>query len=92
MVKTIQILVSGKVQGVYYRQSTKETAQRLAVSGTVKNLLNGDVLIIATGTDEHLQQLIQWCKKGPARAEVHTVEVSTLELKMFERFSIERNV
>ena len=49
------------MQGVYYRQSTKEKALELGISGIVKNLPNGNVQILATGTDDQLDQLVQWC-------------------------------
>ncbi|HEY1202655.1 MAG TPA: acylphosphatase, partial [Niastella sp.] len=65
MLLTISITVSGLVQGVYYRQSTKEKALELGISGVVKNLPNGDVHILATGTNDQLGQLVEWCKVGP---------------------------
>jgi len=88
--RTISITVSGKVQGVYYRQSTKEKAVELAITGTVENLTNGDVYIIASGTKEQLDALITWCHKGPSRAVVNKVVVKEIPLTVFERFTIER--
>ncbi len=87
---TISITVSGKVQGVYYRQSAKERAIELSITGTVKNLRDGSVHIIATGTKEQLDELTNWCRKGPVRAVIDTIEVKELSLQLFERFSIER--
>ena len=87
---TISITVSGKVQGVYYRQSTRERAIELGITGTVKNLRDGSVHIIATGTKEQLDELTSWCSKGPVRAVIDTIEVKELPLQSFERFSIER--
>jgi acylphosphatase len=87
---TISITVSGKVQGVYYRQSTRERAVELGITGTVQNLRDGSVLIIATGTKEQLDELTTWCSKGPVRAAVENIEVKELPLQSFERFSIER--
>ena len=88
--QTISITVSGKVQGVFYRQSTKEKALSLGITGTVENLKNGDVYIIATGTAEQLAALTTWCHKGPSRAVVSNVEAKELPLQFFERFSIEK--
>jgi len=88
--KSISITVSGKVQGVFYRQSTKEKASELGITGQVSNLENGNVLIIATGPDQQLQQLIEWCKEGPRRAEVRSVDIQEIPLRIFEKFSILR--
>ena len=88
--QTISITVSGKVQGVFYRQSTKEKAVALGITGRVENLKNGDVYIIATGTQKQLDALTTWCHQGPSRAVVTKVVVKELELKNFERFSIEK--
>ena len=87
---TISITVSGKVQGVYYRQSTRERAAELGITGTVKNLRDGSVHIIATGTKEQLDELKNWCSKGPSRAVVEHIEVKELPLQPFESFRIER--
>lgn len=90
MQQTISITVSGKVQGVYFRQHTKEIAHDLGINGQVKNLRDGTVYIIATGTKEQLDKLIDWCKKGPPRAMVTGVQINELPLKHFEHFSIVR--
>lgn len=91
MLLTYSILVSGKVQGVFYRQSTKEKATALGVSGTVRNLENGDVELIATGTKEQLEELVQWCRQGPPKAVVENLIVSELPLELYERFSVIRS-
>ena len=88
--QTISIIVSGKVQGVFYRQTTKEKALELGLTGKVRNLKDGRVNIIVTGEKENLDKLIEWCKKGPPRAEVTGVEVFDIELKPFRHFLIER--
>jgi acylphosphatase len=90
MVQTFSITVSGKVQGVYYRQSAKEKARELGVTGTVKNLHNGNVLLMATGTPEQLEKLIAWCRRGPSRAVVSNVQVEEMEPRSFDSFVIER--
>lgn len=90
MLQTISIIVSGKVQGVYYRQYTKEKAIELGLSGRVKNLRDGTIHIIATGIKEQLNELIEWCKKGPPSAIVTGVEVAVTSLQQFEHFSIVR--
>lgn len=85
---TIHLLIKGKVQGVFYRASAKETADVLHLCGWVKNTPEGDVEITATGSDSRLQQFTEWCKKGPARAVVASVSVNKLEEKPFEDFRI----
>jgi acylphosphatase len=88
--KTISITVSGKVQGVFFRQNAKEKALELGLTGQVKNLEDGNVHIIATGTPEQLASFTDWCKKGPPRAAVAGVEILELSLKEFEHFTIVR--
>lgn len=91
MVKTVSILVKGKVQGVYFRQSTKEVARTIGVTGTVANLRDGSVQIEATGTEEQITQLSNWCFHGPSAAKVTSVEVRDLPPKQFDSFKIVRN-
>jgi acylphosphatase len=90
MLQTISIKVTGKVQGVFYRQTTKETAIQLGITGEVKNMADGSVHIIATGTEEQLKDLIEWCKKGPKRAVVTNVISEKIPLKPFTSFNILR--
>jgi acylphosphatase len=90
MQKTISIEVAGKVQGVYYRQSTLQYATAHQLTGTVKNNPDGNVLIVATGSPEQLEALIDWCKKGPLRAVVTNVLVQEQSFQIFTNFSIIR--
>jgi acylphosphatase len=90
MLLTYSIVVSGKVQGVFYRQSTKEKAKSLGIGGTVKNDNDGSVHIIATGSKEQLDELVQWCHRGPDKAKVEKVEVNELPLESFSSFTIEK--
>ena len=90
MQHSISITITGKVQGVYYRQSAKEKALELGLTGQVKNLRDGNVQIMATGAQEQLAEFTAWCKKGPPRAVVAGVEITELPLKLFEHFTIAR--
>lgn len=90
MLKTLSIIVTGKVQGVWYRQSAKEKATELGVTGNVRNQPDDSVAIIATGLAKQLDQFIEWCRQGPPRALVTNVEVTELPLQSFDRFVIER--
>ena len=85
---TVQLLIKGKVQGVFFRASAREMAQTLDLQGWVKNTANGDVEITATGSDAHLQQFVEWCKQGPEAATVASVGVTESEEKTFDDFRI----
>jgi acylphosphatase len=90
MLQTISITVSGIVQGVFYRQSAKEKALELGIAGLVKNLPDGNVFILATGTGEQLDQLVKWCRVGPAKAKVTSVNVEPVSSQEFLGFVIQR--
>lgn len=81
----VKIIVKGLVQGVGYRFFAKQTAMSLNVKGFVKNLDNGDVLIIAKGEHEDLKAFINACKQGPRFAVVKNIVVSPCESLEFER-------
>ena len=70
------IVVSGKVQGVYYRASTRDIALSLGLTGTVKNDRAGTVSIVAVGNKSALESLVKWCEKGPPGAIVESVTVN----------------
>ena len=69
------LIISGKVQGVFYRASCQEVAQRLGLTGWVENLQNENVEVLAQGEKEKIEKLIEWCKKGPAGARVSDLEI-----------------
>ncbi|TXK28572.1 acylphosphatase [Ottowia sp. GY511] len=68
--------IHGRVQGVYYRASTVQQAERLGVHGWVRNRADGSVEALVQGTPDAVQALIDWAHQGPARAQVERVEVS----------------
>ena len=90
MLQTISITVSGKVQGVFYRQFTKEAAMNLGITGRVMNQPDGNVHVLATGTKEQLDKLIAWCRQGPPKAIVTGIKVQDIPLQSFDKFSIQR--
>ena len=90
MQQTISIIVSGKVQGVFYRQSTKQKAIELSIGGEVKNIPDGSVAIKVTGTKEQLDDFIQWCRQGPKGAVVTCVNFIEIPLQLFDHFTIIR--
>jgi len=71
----IHVMIKGKVQGVYYRVSAKEVAERLHLTGWVKNTREGHVEALAIGDSDDLDQFVEWCKRGPERADVTDVIV-----------------
>ncbi|MGI9565468.1 MAG: acylphosphatase [Nitrosopumilus sp.] len=71
----IKIFVTGKVQGVFFRQTLKVMAKKNNVSGWVKNLKDGRVEAVLEGDDEKLNRLIEWAHGGPANARVEDVEI-----------------
>jgi acylphosphatase len=88
--ETILVIVKGNVQGVFYRQSTREKASELGITGKVTNMEDCSVQVIATGSPEKLQKLTDWCRVGPPKARVSDIEIKKLELQLFDRFAITR--
>jgi len=72
--RRIRLLISGRVQGVCFRAATREEAQRLGLKGTVRNLADGRVEILAEGEEEPLQSLEAFCRRGPPFALVRGME------------------
>ena len=70
----VGLIVSGRVQGVFYRATTMETAQRLGLAGWVRNLPGGEVEVVAEGRRDALEELVAWCGRGPAAARVDEVD------------------
>jgi acylphosphatase len=70
------LLVSGRVQGVYFRQSTLHEAQNLSVSGWVRNLMDGRVEAVFEGEEHAVKMLVNFCRQGPPTAKVNNLEVS----------------
>jgi acylphosphatase len=73
-----QILVSGRVQGVFFRDSTRQQATELKLAGGVRNLSDGRVEVLVAGDETAVQSLIKWLKIGPKLAKVSTIEVVDL--------------
>ena len=68
-------VVHGTVQGVFYRASAEQEAQRLGVGGWVRNRSDGSVELVVEGDDAAVEQMLAWAGRGPARAEVTRVDV-----------------
>lgn len=87
---TVHLVISGKVQGVFFRASAKDVADDVGVTGWVKNTEEGDVEIKATGNHDQLQKFIEWCKVGPRRAIVTNVAVTNIDEEFFKKFDVLR--
>lgn len=74
----VTLLIEGLVQGVSYRASAREVAQRLGVHGHVRNLPQGHVEAVAQGPEEAVEAFIAWCRSGPPEALVAKVTVTDL--------------
>jgi acylphosphatase len=71
-----RVTIEGRVQGVFFRASTRDEARKLGVKGWVRNLANGDVEALFEGDKTRVSQMLAWCYKGPPYAVVHKVNVS----------------
>jgi acylphosphatase len=88
MLKHQNITVKGKVQGVFYRASTKAVADQLGVRGFIKNETNGDVYIEAEADAATLDMFLEWCHEGPQNGRVTLVETHEGELKNYRNFEV----
>ncbi len=74
MIRRMHLLVSGRVQGVFFRATARDQAEHLGLSGWVRNLPAGQVEIVAEGDEEDLEKLRRWARRGPAYAYVTELE------------------
>lgn len=88
--KHCNIHVNGKVQGVFFRASTKQKADELGVRGFVRNERDGSVYIEAEADKTTIDEFITWCRKGPAHAVVIEIEINEAPLQNFTTFEIQR--
>jgi acylphosphatase len=71
----LRLMIEGRVQGVWFRDSTRRQAQQLGVYGWVRNCPDGTVEVLAEGSEEDVRQLVAWCHRGPSAAKVsHVLE------------------
>ena len=82
------MVVSGVVQGVFFRQVTSEKARKLGVTGWVRNRSDGRVEAVFEGPQEAVDQLVSWCHEGTPWSRVEGVEVTAEEPEGLEAFSV----
>jgi acylphosphatase len=88
--KAVSLKIFGRVQGVFFRQRTKEKALELGISGWVRNCEDGSVEVVAEGEENSLQQFIEWCYRGSEKSKVTKVDVCEVEEKKYSDFQIKR--
>ncbi len=88
MIKLLSIRIFGQVQGVVFRGSAKEIADKLDLYGFAQNQPNKSIYIEVEGEEKDLNQFLAWCKKGPNFAKVSKIEVSVGKPKKFTQFLI----
>jgi len=84
----VHLYVDGRVQGVWFRDSTWRQAERLAVSGWVRNLPDGRVEAVYEGSRTAVEELVEWTRRGPERANVTGLEIHDETPKGERGFSV----
>jgi len=82
--------IYGRVQGVFFRQSSQKEAQKLGLTGYAHNEADGSVVIEAEGSAEALSAFESWCRKGPTSARVDRVEVQEEAVQGYQDFEVRR--
>lgn len=88
MLSTVSIIISGEVQGVFFRKYTVEAAQKFGITGYVKNLPDQNVMVEATGETEALKKFVEWCHMGSPMSSVTEVKMTQIEYTKFNGFQI----
>ncbi len=87
---TSHIIIKGNVQGVFYRATAKDLAVKIGITGWIKNTKEGDVEAVVSGSQEQIDQFIQWCWVGLERATVVDVISQPIPEEVFSSFSVTR--
>lgn len=74
-IKKVHVFISGKVHGVFFRAGIRDLASNLGINGFVKNLPDGRVEAVFEGNEGSVNEMIQFCRKGPSGAEVTDIKV-----------------
>ena len=73
---SVRVRITGRVQGVFFRMETKKFADRLGVTGWVRNMADGRVEAVFQGDEDQITEMMAWCKNGPPLSRVENVAVS----------------
>lgn len=82
------VFVSGKVQGVYYRATTRDTARETGVDGWVRNLDDGRVEAVFEGPTDAVEEMVEWCHTGSPAARVANVDVEYDDPEGIDGFTV----
>ncbi len=88
MEKSLQIKISGRVQGVSFRYCTQSKARELGIRGYVKNMPDGSVFIEATGKEDKMDQFVDFCCQGPSMARVDNLETENTDPAKEDNFVV----
>ena len=83
-----RVTVSGRVQGVFFRETVRRRAESSRVAGWVQNASDGSVEAVFEGEPKAVERLVDWCREGPRGARVEWVDVATEEPEGLEGFSV----
>lgn len=86
--KRALVVVRGSVQGVFFRVETRDRARSLGLAGWVRNAADGTVEAAFEGDDDRVEEMVDWCRRGPAGARVEDVDVTVVEAEGEDDFSI----
>ncbi len=89
MKSNVHVIITGSVQGVWFRANTRQKAEQLGVTGWVRNTPDGNVEAIFEGEENCVKEMVEWCHRGPPQAKIENVEVKNqLPINGFDEFSI----
>ncbi len=83
-----RFLVTGRVQGVFFRSSARDVAVQLSLTGYAKNLPDGSVEVVACGQSDKIDKLAAWLREGPRMASVASVDDEAVEIQEFDGFTM----
>lgn len=85
--KTVKVIIKGRVQGVFFRKFIFNNAIKLDLNGYVRNI-NDDVEAIFSGSDSSVEKMLEMCRKGPYGSKIDKIEVKELKEERFDEFEI----
>lgn len=88
--KCVHLIVSGRVQGVFFRANVKNKANELGLMGYARNTPDGNVEVAAEGDENKISELIEFIRKGPGIASVAGIEIKHKEPENFKGFEVRR--
>ena len=89
MKTNVHVMITGRVQGVWFRANTRQKAEQLGITGWVHNTRDGCVEAIFEGEENRVKEMIEWCHRGPPLAKIENVEVKNQSpTNGFDDFSI----